>query len=117
MKKLLYIFLALGVQGALSSMSDNPPADSPETPVLIQVIYDEESSVEIQLADDGMDPKVIMAHQPYPYPVPPYPVLYYGNVCRSGGFYCYTNPAPIGTPCTCWTVFGFLWFTGYIAQG
>ena len=58
------------------------------------------------------DQEVIMAHAPHPH-VPVYPV--YSNICRSGGFYCWTQPRPLGMPCQCWDMFGFVWFYGTIS--
>ena len=46
------------------------------------------------------------------YPSPPAAV---GNVCRSGFSYCYTYyPAYVGTSCTCYGLWGFVWFYGVV---
>lgn len=44
---------------------------------------------------------------------PPVPLV--GNVCRNGGFYCYTNyPGPVGTYCTCYS-YGIPWLQGQVS--
>ena len=51
---------------------------------------------------------------PVPVPVPVAPVIV-GQVCRNGGFYCYTNyPGPVGASCTCYS-FGFPWLYGQVS--
>ena len=51
----------------------------------------------------------------FPPVILPPPVPLVGNICRNGGFFCYTNyPGAVGVPCTCYS-YGVPWLQGQVS--